>query len=393
MKKIIYITILSFFVLLSGCTMSKHYLKHGNYDMATKEAVKKLRKNKDKTKHILVIEQAYPKAQEIDQARIEYLHTEGEPDRWDEIFHLYSNMEIRQVLVEGVTPLYVEGREVSFEHVDYDELLVEAKLRAAAYYYAHAKKLMEDNNRFSYRQAYAEFEIAKSYTSSYSDIESLITECYNKGLAHVIIIAVNSTPFQLPDDFMINLIDFPVSDLSSFWVNYYSRDTRNGNYDVFINVTLTIADVSRNEMTNSEFSESKKIEDGWEYQLDDDGNIVKDEDGNAIKIPKYKTITCRVIKTRQFKQAHIQGALNYVDANSNQIVRSIPIAADHTFEHYYYKADGDLNALSNETRSLLKSTPISYPLDVEMIYAANQTLRDVIYHALMDNRVFINQRY
>lgn len=393
MKKIIYISIFSMLIVFSGCTMSKHYLKQGQYDMATKEAVKKLRKKPTKEKHILVLEQAFPLANDIDNRRIKYLHEEGEPDRWDEIFHIYSDLEIRQVLVEGVTPLYVDGRKIDFPHVDYDQEIVEAKLKAAAYYYAHGKQLLNSGNRFSCRQAYDEFKIAKSYTSGYSDIDDLIEESFNKGLSHVLIIAINSTPFKLPNDFMVNLIDFPTADLNSFWIKYYSRDTRNGNYDVFVNVTLTIADVSRNNISHNEHTESKKVKDGWEYKLDKNGNIMTDSLGNKIKIDKYKIINCRVTETRQFKQAHIEGALNYVDSETSQIIKSVPVAADHTFEHFYTTANGDLDALTNETRAKLKSKPMPYPLDVEMIYAANETLRNVIFQALMAQRHFVKQRY
>ncbi len=376
-----------------GCTMSKHYLKQGNYDMATREAARKLQKNRNKEKHIMVLEEAYPKAQKNDEDRILFLHKQGEPDRWDEIFKIYSNMELRQVLVENVTPLYLEGRKIEFAHVDYDEKIIEAKIKAADYYYAHSKQLLESGNKFSNRQAYEELLKVKEYTKSYSDVDNLLQQAYTNGLSNVILVAVNSTPFKLPEDFMINLINFPVGDLNSFWINYYALDTKDVNYDVAVNVVLTIADVSPNNMSSNEFTERKEVKDGWEYKLDSNGNFVLDSAGNKIKVPKYKTISCNVSEVRQFKIAHIEGAVNYVDIASGQIILSVPIAADHFFEHYYYKADGDLDALSNETRAKIKSMPIAYPNDFEMIYAANQTIKDLIYQVLMENRPFLISRY
>ena len=393
MKNIFYVLVLSLFVLISGCTMSKQYLKRGQYDLATIEAARKLLKHPNKKKHILVLEEAYPKAIKLHEDRITFLHKDGQPDRWDEIFHIYSDMEMIQVSVENVTPLHLDGRVIEFQHVDYDSRIIEAKRKAAAYYYAHAKVLMDKKNKFSYRRAYEELEIVKQYSSGYSDVDDLMTTCYNNGLSHLIVIAVNSTPFELPDDFMINLIDFPMADLNSFWVKYYSRDTRNGDYDASVNVTLTIADVSRNDQSTSEHTETKDIKDGWEYKLDDNGNIMTDTAGNKIKIIKYKTIRCRVFDTRQFKQAHIEGSVNYIDAESFQIIRSVPVAADHTFENFYSDAEGNLDALSNETRAKLKNRPAPYPNDIDMIYAANETMRNVIFQALMDNRAIINQRY
>ncbi len=393
MKKNTYIVIFIFITSLYGCNMSKYYLKKGDYDMATKEAVKKLRKNKNKEKQIIILNEAYPKAQKMDRNKIDFLHKEGEPDRWEKIFHLYSDLETRQVLVEGVTPLFLNGEKITFPHVDYDELLIEAKLKAAAYYYAHAKKLMEQNSKYSYREAYEEFKKVKSYTSSYSDVDDLLTECYNNGIAYVGIVGVNNTQFKLPKDFMINLIDFPTEDLNSFWVKYYSRDSRNGNYDIFVNVTLNIADISGNNINKTKFVEKKEVSDGWEYELDPKGRVVTDSLGNPVKIIKYKEIVCNVIVCQQLKHAYIEGKVNYLDRETNQIIRSVPIAAEHTFEHVYYKADGNLKALSNETRDKLDIMPMPFPLDIEMMYAANETLRNVIYQVLLRNKIFIKQKY
>ena len=393
MKKIISISILSILILMSGCMISKQYLKRGQYDLATKESVKKLQRRANKEKQILVLEEAYPKAIQQYQDRINFLHTDGQPDRWNEIYKIYSDMDALQVYVETVTPLFIDSRQIDFTHVNYDSKIVDAKIKAADYFYAHAKLLMDKNDKFSYRQAFEEFNKVEQYTSKYTDVDDLMMTCYNEGLSHLIIIAVNSTPFQLPNDFMINLIDFPVSDLNSFWINYYSTDKRNGNYDVSINVTLTIADVSPNNISTSEHTETKDIKDGWEYKLDGNGKIMTDTAGNKIKIVKYKTIRCNVYNTRQFKQAHIEGAVNYIDTESNQIVRSVPIAADHTFEHFYTTANGNLDALSSKTRSKLKERPAPYPNDIDMIYAANNTLRDVIFQVLRDNRNYIQLNY
>jgi len=393
MKKNVYYLILFFYFFASGCISSKQYLERGQYDMAVRESVRKLQKNNSKKKEILVLEQAFPKANEVDNDRIAYLHTEGRPDRWEEIFNIYSVMSDRQKLVETVIPLVVDGRIVKFQRVDYNMKIVEAKNKAADYFYHHAKSLMEDNNKFAYRQAYDEFAKAKTYADIYSDINEQMTNCYNKGLAHVILIAVNSTPFKLPNDFMISLIDFPMENFNSFWIKYYSRNSRNNSYDLFVNVTLTIIDVSPNGSTKNEHTETKKIKDGWEYKVDDKGNIMKDSVGNPIKIDKYKTISCIVIETRQFKEAVVQGAINYVDPSSNQIIKSVPVIAKHSFEHYYTNANGDLDALTNETRAKLKSQPVPYPLDIDMIFAAKETLRQVILQALMDYRGFVQSKY
>lgn len=371
--------------------MAKTYLKRGDYDAAVKTAAYKLQRKNTKKKMILILEEAYPKAISADQDRINSLHQDGQPDRWDEIFHIYSNMNERQIEVERTYPLVVDGRQVKFEHVDYNQKILEAKTKAADYFFNHAKYLMSLDNKPSYRQAFDEFLKAQNYTANYPSADLYMDTCYEKGLTNLLLVAVNSTPFEMDNDFMINLIDFPSNNLNSFWYNYYSTDQRNGNYDVFINVTLTMIDVTRNNQSVREYSESKKVEDGWEYKVDSDGNFVTDSLGNKIKITKYKTISCTVFETRQFKVAHIDGSVNYI--NNSRIVKSVPIAADHIFENYYSDARGDIDALSNATRAKLRNRPVPYPSDIDMIYAANSTIRDVIYDVLMNNRGFVEANF
>jgi len=393
MKNLLYFSLLILFFTTLSCNVSLNYLKNGQYDMAVKEASKKLQRNKNKKKQLMVLEQAYPKALQNENERIKYLQLEGKPDRWEEIFHIYQNMKNRQIIVERLYPLFLDSREIRFAHVDYDHEILQAKNKAADYFYVHAKKLMSENDKFAYRQAYGELMKAKDFNDAYKDLYDLLDESYNKGLSHVILIAVNSSRFTLPNDFLINLINFQTRDFDSQWIKYYTTDKRNGNYDVFANITVTSVNVSPNNRSTRNYSETKKVKDGWEYKLDANGNKVKDSLGNPIKVTKYKTISCNIYETRQFKQAHIEGAINYVDNITRQIIASVPIAADNTFEHYYSTAKGNFDALSNETKAKLKQKAARYPLDINMIIEANQTLKDVIFRALIDHKAMLIQRY
>ena len=135
---------------------------------------------------------------------------------------------------------------------------------------------MNQNTKQGYRQAFDEFLKAQNYTGKYPDVDGLMDTCYVKGTTNLILIAVNSSPFVFQNDFMINLIDFSVSQLNGFWHQYYTTDQLGGVYDVYVNVTLTMVDVSPNNKSVKEYSESKKIEDGWEYKTDGNGNVLTD---------------------------------------------------------------------------------------------------------------------
>ena len=155
MKRILpFIFILT--IILSGCGSSKKQLEKGNYDAAIQKAVKQLRKDPADAKQIDILTQAYKVANEQDNERIRFLKMEGKPNSWDEIYLVYKALNDRQSLVRTVTPLNMNGRSVDFPYVDYMPDMVNAKRKAADFYYAHGNELMKSGIKESYRQAFAE---------------------------------------------------------------------------------------------------------------------------------------------------------------------------------------------------------------------------------------------
>jgi len=385
MKKFIYFNLLLIFIL-SSCNVAQKHLDKGEYDLAVKKSVKKLQKNSRNEKQVLILEKAYPLAVKRDLEKIDFMNVEGRQDRWEAIFNIYSNMKNRQTLVETVTPLSVEGRTIKFQHVNYDRRIVEAKEKAAMFFFNQGKEKMVKDDRIEYRNAYDYFVRATTYNPEIYQMDSLMDVCRNLGTTYAILVGVNETPFKLHNDFLVNLIDQQIGDLNSFWVQYYNKNSRNGNYDVNVYIVLRIADVSRGDIKENTRTESAKIKDGWEYKLDESGNFATDSLGNKIKVAKYKSIFCDVVENVQYKTAHIEGVIEYEDAYTKQIIRSFPIAADSRFEHVFSFANGDLDALSEQTRRSLGGKPVGYPSDMDMLWDANDILKGVIGQSLWENK-------
>jgi uncharacterized protein YceK len=156
MKRIVpFIIILT--IILSGCSSSKKQLQKGNYDAAIDKAVKQLRRDNKDVKQIAILDQSYKIANDQDNERIRFLKMEGRPNNWDEIYLVYKALSDRQSLVRTVTPLNMNGRSVDYPYVDYMPEMVNAKRKAADFYYAHGNELMKSGIKESYRQAFAEF--------------------------------------------------------------------------------------------------------------------------------------------------------------------------------------------------------------------------------------------
>ncbi len=155
MRKIVYVIIAT--LILTGCGSSKKQLQQGNYDAAIQKSVKKLMRNPDSSDDIEILTRSFKLANTQDQERIKYLKMEGKAESWEAIAQSYELLKWRQEMIRPVMPLELNGHEVKLDYVDYNSDLVEAKHRAAEFFFAHGQKLMNSNDKESYRQAYYEF--------------------------------------------------------------------------------------------------------------------------------------------------------------------------------------------------------------------------------------------
>ncbi len=388
MKKYLYILLA--IILLWSCSGPKKYLKRGQYDMATRKAVQKIRKNPTKVKYIDVLVEAYPKANTIDLDKIKFLRKEGRPDVWDEIFTRYSMLKNRQDMVKTVYPLQHPYKTINFKFIDYDNEVIEAKKRAAEYFYVHGKKLLNENNKFKARDAFYEFNKVKQYYNDYRDVDDLIIKARQQGMSHALVKVQNKSHIKLPTNFKTELIKHDYSRINTKWVEYDYMQRNGISYDYYIVLNVKRIDISPEGVKEEHITESKEVDDGFEYVLDNNGNVMKDSLGNDIKIPKTKTITCLVVKTFLHKAAHIDASVDYIDNTSNKIIKSIPVAADNFFDHAFAVANGDFAALSEESKKMVGIKPLPFPTDFDMIYAAGDILKKLTYDAIYNNKRILN---
>ena len=104
----------------SGCKVAEKEFRKGNYDEAIDICVKKLIDNPDKAEYILILEEAFYRANGEDLAMIEMLNKEGRPDRWEEIYHIYESVHRRQNKIQPLMPIYLgtEERDAEFKFVN-----------------------------------------------------------------------------------------------------------------------------------------------------------------------------------------------------------------------------------------------------------------------------------
>jgi len=377
-------------LILSACGSSKKQLEKGNYDAAIQKAVKQLRKDKADVKQIDILDQAYKVANEQDNERVRMLKMEDKPNNWDEIYLVYKALNDRQSLVKTVTPLNMNGTTVNYPYIDYVPEMINAKQKAADFYFAHGNELMKSGIKESYRQAFAEFVRAKEYVGDYEGIDNKIQEAKLNGMSKVFVSIQNTSILKFPKEFEDDLLVLDLPRLNSEWVEYHTQNLNdNTQYDYFVNVNIKNVAVGNDQSVQRDSVIKRDIEDGFSYVLDKKGNVMKDSLGTDIKQKKYKTVQCALVETIQSKACRIDGDVEVIQMNPNKALTKDPIGARSNFENISSRALGDIQALNAKQLERTKTSIVSFPTDIEMIMRCSESLKRVIRGAIQNDRRFI----
>ena len=377
---------------MAGCGSAKKQLESGNYDAAINKAVTEIRKNPKSSKDIETLERAMDIAIDQDNERIRYLKMEGRANAWDEIYLIYKKMSDRQSMVRTVTPIEYEGRTIQWPYVDYMQEMVEAKKKAADFYYAHGKELMENGTKDSYRQAYNEFVRATEYVGDgYEGVDQMMQEARYLGISRVYVTVKNFSSVNFPDEFEAELLALDLPRLNSEWVEYYTSIPQNDTqFDYLVNVNVRTVGVSPDRQFQRDTLVKRTVEDGFDYVKDERGNVMKDSLGNDIKVKKYKELQCALIRTFQVKECIIEGDVEMLSLYPEKTIKKEPIGATSNFDHISARAIGDENALSDDQKRMLKSEVVEFPTDLDMVIMCTENLKTAIRGFMEMNKRYIN---
>lgn len=382
MKKIILIALAA--ILLQACSSSTSLLRKGRYDETITKSVRKIQKKPDKIKEVKNLEQAYKIANQKNLDRINFLRLSGQPDIWDEVFKIYLVMKNRQERVR-ILPVEILTA-IDFKYINYDEEIISAQKKAAEFYYAYGISLMERNDRFSARDAYHYFLKVKNYYNAYKDVDMQIKNAYDRGQTYIAVQMNNSSMTPLPEFFEVEFLKLSLTDLNSNWINFETIPVKDKNYHYTINLKVKNIEVTPEMVKEDNFEETREVNDGFQYVLDANGNVMKDTAGNDIKVPKTKIIRAFVKGVHLKKSSIVSGVLDIYDNTTGQLIMTEPITAEGFFEHSFYSATGDLNALKPDTKKKLGGGPVPFPPSPDMIMRTVDVLKNLTKTALVRNR-------
>ena len=387
-------TVLSLFaiLMLAACSSPEKLMDFGDYDQAIQVTVKRLAgKKKKKEVHVLNLEEAFARANSRDLNTIDALKEQNRPENWVRIYDLYDQIQRRQNLVSPLTPLYADnGYLANFQFLRVQQEQEEAAQGAAQYYYDRGNEFMRiaqnEGDKAAARTAYNNYGRSTDYVAAFANALELRRQAYELGISHVQIQFANQSNVVVPRSLERELIEFASGDLNSKWQRFYHQAPTGTNMDYTVVVSLANVRFSPERVSERAYRESRVIEDGWEYVLDENGNVAKDSLGNDIKQTREVTVIADVLEVYQEKVAGVTSRIDIMDNRTQQRLATEQFNADAVFSNYASTFRGDRRALSKETLCNIGNSPQPFPTNESLLVQAAYNLKPMIKRAISDHR-------
>jgi hypothetical protein len=384
---------IALWLLLYACYTPAKLLERGDYDAAIQLSVNQLAGKKEKKEvYVAALEESFAKATQRDMERAERLKSSGRPEDWQQVYQIYRGIDARQALIEPLLPLVDRsGKKANFRFVRTDELAKEAREESAAFLYRDALRLMDlarrNRDRNAAREALQQLEKIEQYYRSYRDRDALMAEARVLATTFVLVNMENRAPVILPAGLEQEILQLGFGNQQGQWRVFHSSPQEGVRYDFQVTYELLSVEVSPGMVKERQYEDTREVDDGFSYVLDERGNVKKDTAGNDIKIPKTKIIKALVLENYQFKSARLGGRLVFFDNRTNSLVEVQDLGAEAIFENYASTFKGDEKALSEDTRRRIGNRPLPFPSDEYMVLEAARRLKPVLRDKLERTRL------
>jgi hypothetical protein len=379
MKRFLLLSVLvSVLVSCSAKKQMESAISHGNYDYAISEALRKLENNKDKKRkqdYIVMLENAYYKVLDRDLKDVAHLKKDGNPEQFKTIYNIYLDLEARQNAIKRILPLQINGKTLNLNFNDYSSELVDYRYKTSEYLIDEGITLLDSEDKYNARKAYDIFRYIERINPNFEETRSLMTEAHQKGIDYVNVSVVNETHQIIPQRLEAELVDFNTYGLDQFWTVYHSNSDETIDYDFALQLQLKRINISPERINERQQLRERQIVDGWEYLLDDNGNVEKDSLGNDIKVDRIINVRARFVEVIQTKSAQVIADIVYTDLKQNQIIDNFTVDSGFVFENIFGRFRGDKRALNRTDRNLLRQRELRFPSNTQMVYDSGEDLK------------------
>jgi hypothetical protein len=379
MKKFTLYLLLLFIVAACGVKTTRNLIGQGVYDAAIDKATQKLRKNKTNKKskeYIALLDEAFTKAKDHDNSTIKFLVKDANPQKLEQIFNIYKNLNARQEKIRPLLPLKLNNKEVLFAFEDYTDQIISSKNALAKYLYDNSKALLYTKDKMNARRAYNDLVYLNEISPSYKDTGILMNEAQFKGTDFVHVFTKNETLMVIPVNLNNALLDFSTYGLNEKWTEYHGGKQKNIIYDYGLSIAFQQINISPEQIKEREFTVENEIIDGKIKQLDSRGRVIKDSLGKDIMVDNLKVVKALVNEVRQFKTVQVVAKIDFINLNSNQLLESFPLSSNFVFENIYARFKGDKRAIAPEYYPNFRNGPVPFPNNQQMVFDTGEDLKN-----------------
>ena len=355
----------------------------GEFDRAINKTIEELKKTKNKKKkgqYELILKDVFSRSVIKSQNKISSLKKDKNPEFYYEIYLEYQKLIDRQIKLMNMS-----SNSLKFNFKNYDNDHIEFRYKTSNYYLGLSKSLISKNGRLDYRNAYDYLIIIESINPNYLETRSLINLCLSKGKDHILLNVLNESNSVIYKELQKDILNINGYDLNSKWKSFHTaNDNYLGKADFYIDLAFQAFIISPERILEKENRKEKNIKDGYTYQLDNDGNVMRDSLGNDIKIDKIVEISAKTKEFSQSKSAKVIAEVRYYD-NKNNLIEKFPLESEFWFRNIFLEYTGDKRVLSKKDKRLLKGRYLPFPPDDILLFNNSenikQKLKNIIYNS------------
>jgi hypothetical protein len=358
MRKIYILFGLIAFVLIAGCKTAAKLYDKGNYDEAVELAVKKLQKKPDNEMRDL-LQSAYQYAVNDHETRIHQLSDNSNELKWEWIYNEYSLLQkLYNAIHRSPEALAIVNP------VDYSSYLNTYADKAANTRFDRGMQWMDKGDKLSFRNAFAEFEMALQYRPGDMTIIDRKNEAYELAVINVVVMPMENYRYRFSSYNDLQMQNFE-NDLlrqlqynnSNRFVRFYSSwdaNSKNFQADQFIDFRFSTFDIGRTRDERSTREVSKDV-------------VVKETVYKPDSIVKeYKKVYAKITTTRRTMLSEGNLQVNVRDMTGRWIW-SDNVIGNHNWCTEFSTFTGDERALSETDKQLVNRRQEYPPHDDEII--------------------------
>lgn len=370
-------TLMTIMLLIAGCQSAETMLDQGRYDDLLSLAQRKMSGKKiKKEKYVLLVEEAFEKVTKQDMDRIERLKAGNRSEDWEDIVAIAAHIDRRQESLEPFLPLVDEnGYQAKFTFVKTNDIIQYAENQIVEKLYDEGISFLKagrNNDKGAARNAYNRFNEILEYRTEFLEARAFRNEARELGIVRVLL-QVDNTARQFMPGYVADVLDESISARDEFWTQYYTAVRDGVQMDYVATLVISDMEIGPEVIREERLPKKKNIEDGWEYVLDERGNVAKDSLGNDIKKTKYSEINAVIMKTHQEKGAYLRGRLELSEAIEARVLETFPLQVESRFYHQAQTFFGDERALDKSDRVQIGLIP--FPGDESMMLKVAELVR------------------